>query len=90
MTKTSYKQMLIESLIDISSMSSYKGPAEKVLDAKDEKFETFRSATSEVDVLGRAYAGQDDWDNKFITENGDMDEENVAQGEPSGKVKLRE
>ena len=50
--------MLIESLIDISGMTNYKTPADKVLNAKDEKFETFRSATSEVDVLGRAYAGQ--------------------------------
>ena len=88
MAKQSYKQMLIESLIDISGMSTYKTPADKVLNMKDEKFETFRSATSEVDVLGRAYAGQDDWDNTFITENDDMDDSNLEQGEPNVKVSL--
>lgn len=88
MKRNTYKQMLVESLIDISSMQNYKTPADKVLNAKDEKYETFRSATSEVDVLGRAYAGQDDWDNTFITETADMDEENVAQGEPEVKVEL--
>ena len=88
MANQSYKQMLIESLIDISSMNTYKSPADKVLNAKDEKYETFRSATSEVDVLGRAYAGQDDWDNSFITETADMDETNQAQGEPDIKVDL--
>jgi len=88
MKTSTYKKMLVESLVDISSMSSYKTPADKVLNATDEKFETFRSATSEVDVLGRAYAGQDDWDNKFITEGADMDEENLAQGEPEVKVTL--
>ena len=45
MRKNTYLKMLTESLIDISSMQNYDGPAKKVLDAKDEKYETFRSVS---------------------------------------------